>query len=326
VYFGVQLASRLQLVVLAVLLALILGALLAPLVRLLHARGLPPAGATLAVLVGGIGLLVAVGAWIASRVGGQVEELSSALTAGLGEVEQWLVEGPLELSEQQIADAFGQLERLVRDNVGTLAQLGVSGASVLLQVVTGLLLAVVVLFFFLKDGRLLWHGLLSFVPGRRRALVRAAGEGGWHALHGFIRAQTIVAAFDAALIGLALVIIGVPLALTLTVITFFAAYVPYIGAVSAGAAAVLIALVAEGFTAALILLAAIVAVQQVESNVVQPLIMGRALSVHPVVIVLGVVVGGILGGIVGSIIAAPVLATLSGIIHALRDGARDAAG
>ena len=114
-------------------------------------------------------------------------------------------------------------------------------------------------------------------------------------------------------------IVGVPLALPLTAITFFAAYVPYIGAISAGAAAVLIALVFKGFTSALIVLAAILVVQQLEGNVIQPVIMGHALDVHPVVIVVGVVVGGVLGGLVGSIVAAPLLAGASGIVRALRE-------
>jgi predicted PurR-regulated permease PerM len=147
-------------------------------------------------------------------------------------------------------------------------------------------------------------------PRRRR--------GAWRALGGFLRAQTFVATFDAVVIGLALVILGVPLALPLTVVTFLAAYVPYIGAISAGAAAVLIALVAQGFTSALILLAVILVVQQVEGNVVEPVVMGRALDVHPVIIVLDVVAGGILGGIIGSISATPVLAGASGIVNAVR--------
>jgi predicted PurR-regulated permease PerM len=323
VYFAAQLARTLQLVVLPAFLALVLAALLSPLVRRLGARGLPPLTATLTVLVGALALLLGLGAWIVPQVGGQVEELSTGLTEGLTQVERWLVEGPLNLSQQQVADAFDRLEQLVRDNLGTLAQLGVTGATVVLQLLAGLLLAVVVLFFFLKDGDHLWNGLLTFTPARHRQGARAAGEGGWDALGGFLRAQTLVAVFDAVFIGLALVIVGVPLALPLIVITFFAAYVPYIGAISAGAAAVLIALVAKGFTSAVIVLAAIVVVQQLEGNVVQPLVMGRTLQVHPVIIVLGVVTGGILGGVVGSIVAAPVVAAATGIVHALRAAGDD---
>ena len=318
VYFGVQLAATLKLVVLPVFLALVLASLLAPAVRWLVGRGFRPAPAALTVLFGAVGVLVGLGAWIVPQVGGQVDELAAGLTGGLTEVEQWLVDGPLDLSQQQVTDAFDQLETLVRDNLGTLAELGVSGATVVLQALAGLLLAMVVLFFFLKDGERLWRGLLSFVPARRRQGVRIAGEGGWRALGGFLQAQTFVAAIDAVFIGLALVIADVPLALPLIVITFLSAYVPYIGATAAGAAAVLMALVAHGFTTAMFVLLAILVVQQVESNMIQPFIMGRTLHVHPVVIVLGVVSGGILGGVIGSIIAAPVVAAATGVVNALR--------
>ena len=280
-------------------------------------RDLTPGGATVLVLIAALVAIGALGAWIVPQVADQIDELATGLTEGLDEVERWLVEGPLGLSQEQIESAFDRLEQLVRDNVGSLAQLGLSGAAVLLQVLGGLVLAAVVLFFFLKDGEELWNGLLSFVPRRRRVGVRVAGEGAWGSLGAFLRAQTVVALFDAVLIGLALVIVGVPLALPLTVITFFSAYVPYVGAISAGAAAVLIALVSLGFTEALIVLAAILLVQQLEGNVVEPMVMGRALNVHPLIIVLGVVIGGVLGGIIGSIIASPVLAAGSGIVNAL---------
>ena len=177
VYFGVQLASRLLVVLLPTLLALVLASLLTPLVRGLRARGVPPAGATLAVLVGVLLVVAALTGWIAPQVADQVEELSTGLTNGLDTVERWLVEGPLGLSQTQVTDAFDRLEQLVRDNVGTLAQLGLSGATVLLQVLAGLLLAIVLLFFFLKDGDRLWSGLQGFVPRRHREDVRAAGEG-----------------------------------------------------------------------------------------------------------------------------------------------------
>ena len=128
-----------------------------------------------------------------------------------------------------------------------------------------------------------------------------------------------MALFDATFIGLALVIAGVPLALPLTVLTFVAAYVPYIGAISAGAAAVLVALVAQGSTTALIVLAAIIVVPQFESNVIQPLVMSRALNVHPVVMLLGVVAAGVMGGIAGAIFATPVIAAASGVFAHFRE-------
>jgi putative heme transporter len=318
VYYGAQLASTLRIVVLPTMLALVLAALLVAPVRWLRGRGLPPAAAALGVLVAVLLVVVALGAWIVPQVTDQLGELSDGLREGLGQVRDWLVDGPLGLSQNQIDAAFDQLQQFVQDNIGSLAQLGLSGASILLQVLAGLLLAFVVLFFFLKDGEQLWHGLLSFVPRRHRDRVRVGGEGGWAALGAFLRGQTLVAAFDAVFIGLGLLIVGVPIALPLIVITFLAAYVPYIGAFTAGAAAVLIALVSLGVTPALVVLGIIVVVQQLEGNVIEPIVMGRALDVHPLIVGLGVVTGGVLGGVIGSIVASPVLSALTGAVNALR--------
>jgi putative heme transporter len=316
---AVELASRLRLVVLSTLLALVLATLLAPAVRWLLRRGWPPAVASLAVVVGFLLVFAGLGAWLGPTVGRQLGDVGAGLTAGVQTIERWLIDGPLDVSPQQVSAATDRLIQTVRENVGSLAQGALSGASLLLSILTGLVLAVVVLFFFLKDGDEMWRWVQSLFPSRHREGVREAGERAWAALAAFLRGQTVVAFFDALFIGLGLAITGVPLALPLAVITFFAAYVPYIGAVSAGAAAVLVALVSQGFVTALIVLGIILVVQQLEGNLVEPFIMGRALSVHPVAIVLGVVAGGVLAGIIGSIIATPVLAAASGIFGYLRE-------
>jgi predicted PurR-regulated permease PerM len=252
-------------------------------------------------------------------VAGELGDLEISLTAGLREVERWLVDGPLGLSREQVGTAVDRVSEVIRDNLSSLAGGAITGATVILEVLAGLVLTVVVLFFFLKDGDRMWGWTLGLVPRPQRDDVRGAGERAYSALAAFLRAQTLVALFDATFIGLALVITGVPLALPLTVLTFFAAYIPFIGAFTAGAAAVLVALVALGPTTALIVLAAIVAVQQLEGNVIEPLVMGRALNVHPVIVVVGVTAGGVLGGIVGAAVATPVLAAASGVFAHLRE-------
>ncbi len=316
---ALRLASTLRVVVLPTLLALVLATLLAPPVRWLRGHRWPRAAAALTAVLGFLLLFVGLGAWLGPTVGGQLGQLGAGLTGGLGKIERWLIEGPLDLSQQQVSAAVDRLIQTVRDNVGSLAQGAITGATTVLSILAGLLLAVVVLFFFLKDGDGMWSWAQSLVPRRHRPDVREAGERAWSSLGAFLRGQTVVALFDATLIGLGLAITGVPLALPLAVITFFAAYVPYIGAITAGAAAVLVALVSQGFVTALIVLGIILLVQQIEGNVVSPMIMGRALDVHPVVILLGVVAGGVLGGIVGSIIATPILAAGSGIFSYLRE-------
>lgn len=316
---AVRLASTLRLVVLPTFLALILATLLAPPVAWLRRRGWPRAVAALAAVAAFLLLFVGLGAWLGPAVGGQLGELGVQLTAGLREVERWLVEGPLDLSQQQVSAAGNQLVETVRGNVGTLAQTALSGAGVVLAVIAGLVLAVVVLFFFLKDGDEMWSWVQGLVPRAHREEFREAGERAWTALAAFLRGQTLIALFDATFIGLGLVITGVPLALPLAAIVFFSTYVPYLGAIVAGTAAVLVALVTQGFGTALIVLAIVLVVWQVEGNVVYPLIMGRALHVHPVVLLLGIVAGGVLAGVTGAIIATPVLAATSGVFAYLRE-------
>ena len=264
------------------------------------------------VVIGGLA------AWIVPTFMSELGALESSLTAGLREVERWLGDGPVGLSQEQVGAAVDQLSRVVRDNLSNLAGGVITSAMVVLEVLVGLLLAVVILFFFLKDGAGMWAWAQTLVPTRHRADFRGAGERAYSAVASFLRAQTLVALFDATFIGLSLVITGVPLALPLTVLTFVAAYVPYLGAISAGAAAVLVALVAQGLTTALIVLGAIIVVQQFESNVIQPLVMGRALNVHPLIIVLGVAAGGVLGGIAGAVVATPLLAAASGVFAHFR--------
>ena len=162
-----------------------------------------------------------------------------------------------------------------------------------------------VVFFFLKDGDRMWDWLCGLFAPEQRDAVREIGARSWATLGGWLRGQGLVALFDATFIGLALVIVGTPLVLPLVVLTFLGAFIPIVGAFAAGAAAVLVALVFQGLTEALIVLAAIIVVQQVESNVFAPVIVGRVVGVHPVAILLAVTVGLTLGGIIGALVAPP---------------------
>jgi predicted PurR-regulated permease PerM len=191
-------------------------------------------------------------------------------------------------------------------------------------------LTLVLLFFLLKDGRSMWSWLIGHVPARRRGRIEPAGAAGWDALSGYVRGTVIVAAVDAIGIGAALLIVGVPLALPLILLTFVAAFVPIIGATVAGAAAVLVALVANGPVDALIILAAVIIVQQAEGNLLEPLVMGRAVHLHPAVILLAVAAGTVLAGVAGAIVAVPVVAVAYRVITTLansddRDVADDGA-
>ncbi len=189
-----------------------------------------------------------------------------------------------------------------------------AGLSSVFGALASVVLVVFLSFFLVKDGRRLWRWLLELAPVARRSDFDEAGTRAWDVLAVYTRGVIFVATVDAVLIGAALLIVGVPLALPLIVLTWLAAFFPIIGAVSAGAAAVLVALVANGMTSALIVLAAIIVVQQVEGNVLYPVVVGPRLKLHPIVVLMAVAVGGTIAGIPGAFLAVPVATVGSALL------------
>ena len=268
--------------------------------RLRAPAALAALGGVLALLV----LLGGAGVFIWRRVSDDLPELRAALADAVDRVRGFLVDGPLSLDAGQVDRQRDDLVRRQQENAPT----PYAGATTALEVVAAVLLAVVVLFLLLKDGGRIWGWVVHLVPDDQRARVDDAGRQGWGALTAYVRGTVLVAAVDAGGIGIALLVLGVPLALPLIVLTFLGAFVPIVGATVAGAAAVLVALVGGGLTDALLVLGAVLVVQQMEGNVLQPLIMGRALRLHPLVILLSVASAGLLGGIAGAVAAVPVVA------------------
>jgi putative heme transporter len=301
-------AGQLRVAVLPIGLALVLATFLHPPAVALRRRGLPGGLAALVVVAGSLLILGGVIAALAPQTIDEFGELDVGLAGGLETIQRWLSEGPLGLEDERIDQGVEQVRQQFEEVGGQIGQGALLGAFILIEIVTALVLAIVLLFFLLKDGERIWAWAVGLTPRGRREDVRELGRRCWDALAGFMRGQAVVAAFDAFFIGLALVILGVPLVLPLVVLTFFGAFVPIIGAFAAGAAAVLVALVAEGFATALILLAVIVVVQQVEGNVLEPVVVGRTVHVHPVAILLGVTVGVTLAGILGALVATPIVA------------------
>lgn len=321
VVVALNVLARLRLVVLPVLLAVVMATVLEPPVRWLRARGWHDGPAAVIVLLISLLVLASALAVIAPPIIDEFGDLDVGVSATLAQVQTWVRDSPLPISNDQISDGIDRLEDQVRTSLDAIAAQLLGGALVALEVLTAVALAIVVLFFLLKDGGRVWTWVLAFIPAGRRGDADRIGARAWRALAGFVRGQTLVALFDAVLIGLALVVIGVPLALPLAVLTFFGAYVPVIGATMTGLLAVLMALVAKGPLAAAAVLAAILLVQQIEGSVFQPVVVGRAIHVHPLAILLGVAAGAVLGGIVGAMVAAPVVAVAGAVLRDIRDEA-----
>ena len=241
----------------------------------------------------------------------QVEELALGVSSGLQSVQDWLSGPPFELGSEQIGQYVDDAINRLQASAGDIANYALTGASAVGSGLVDLVLALVLTFFFLKDGPRFLPWLAAQTGPRAAPHVAELSQQSWRTLSEFIRQQALVGLIDAAGIGAGLLVLGVPLVLPLAVITFFAAFIPIIGAFVAGGFAVLIALVSNGFGTALWVLAVVVVVQQVEGNVLQPILQGRGLKLHAGVVILAVTAGSSLAGIIGAFLAVPVAALLA---------------
>ena len=304
-------------VIIPVAVATLLAALLVPAVERLVSWQVPRGVATAVVLVGGLAIVGGVLFGVVTAFINGVPELQNQVINSLNTIKDWLVNGPLHLSQQQLQDFLNRIVGIIKDNQLTITSSALTTAATLTELITGMLLTLFTLIFFLYDGANIWRFLLGIVPREVRNRVNVAGRRGFASLVRYVRATAAVAVVDAVGIGVGIAIVGVPLAVPLAALVFLGAFIPIIGAVIAGTVAVLVALVAKSFVAALIVLAIVIAVMQLESHVLQPLLLGRAVKLHPLAVVLVIAVGFAFGGIAGALVAVPVMAVLNSGIRSL---------
>ncbi|HET6532752.1 MAG TPA: AI-2E family transporter [Actinoplanes sp.] len=287
---------------LAVAAALLLTALLKPLTHGLRRLRVPAWLAALATVLFLIAVVAGPLALVANQAVAQFADLETQVVEGLERVRRSLLRGPL--TPGQLDTAVDGIIAALRDS----APDPMAGAATAVQTLASAGIAIVLLFFLLRDGARMWRWALTAVPRAHRPRVDAAGRAGWSTLVAYVRGTVLVALIDGVGVGIALVLLDIPLALALAVLTFLLAFIPIVGAIVAGAAAVLVALVSNGLTDALLVLAAVVIVQQVESNLLQPFIMGRALRLHPAAVLVTVSAGTLIAGIAGAVVAVPITA------------------
>lgn len=292
--------------------AVLLAALLTPLSERLHRR-LPAALAALLSLLVLVGVPVATGLLLYNRVQAQLADLGPALTGGIDTVRSLLTDGPLHLDERQVTQLRDAAVGWLEDATPSASR----GAMTALSLLSAAVFVLFAVFFLLKDGAALWRGVVRCVPASSRGQVDRTGRRVWSTLCAYVRGTTLIALADATLIGGALLVLGVPLWLSLTLLTFLAAYVPVLGAVAAGMAAVLVTLLSDGGRAALIVLAVVLVVQQVEGNVLQPWVTSRAVRLHPLVVLTAVSCGTLLLGVLGAVVAVPLLAATRQVVAGL---------
>ncbi|MGW0754497.1 AI-2E family transporter [Streptomyces sp. NPDC002587] len=307
-----------RLVVLAFVVALLVTALLQPTVAWLHRSGLSRGAATALTATCGFVLLGLVGWFIVWQVLDNLGNLSERVQQGIEELKQWLIDSPLHVTQQQINDIADTLSDSIGTSTSEITSTGLQGVTVLVEVITGLLLAMFATLFLLYDGRHIWLWTLKLVPAAARPGVAGAGPRAWRTLTAYVRGTMIVALIDAVFIGVGIYLLGVPLAVPIGVVIFLSSFVPLVGAVVSGALAVVVALVTQGVFTALMALMVVLVVQQIEGHILQPFILGRAVRVHPLAVVLAVATGGAVAGIGGAVVAVPLVAVGNTVVGYLR--------
>jgi putative heme transporter len=311
---------QLRLIVIPFLVAVLVSSIVVPFVEFLKRhrwpKGLAVVAGLLVTLLVPAGLLFLAATQLASGLGG----ITARLGASYDALRAFLLESPLRLTEAQINDYLQQIIATIQTESQVLIS-GVLTVGVSLgHLLAGLLLAVFSLLFILIDGPGIWAWIVRVFPSRSRAAVDGAGRAGWTTLGNFAKVQILVASIDAVGIGLGAFLLGVPLAIPIAVLVFLGSFIPIVGAVATGAVAVIIALLFNSWPVALAMLGVVLLVQQIEGHVLQPLIMGTAVKVHPLGVVFSVAAGSLLAGIAGAFFAVPVVAVLNTMIGYIRGG------
>jgi predicted PurR-regulated permease PerM len=295
--------------------ALIVATVLGPPVAWLRNKGWPAALAAALVVIGFIGVLVGVIAVLTPQVAGQAGEIASGASGGLQKVRDWVTGEPLNLSEGQISRAIEAVQDKLQSSASAISSGVFSTIGTATSIIVNLVLVLMLTFFFVKDGHKFLPWLNAIGGQRAGSHLTEVLSRVWSTLGGFIRTQTLVALIDAVIIGGGLAILGSPLAVPLAVITFFGGYIPIIGAFVSGALAVLVTLVTNDYKDALIALVIVILVQQLEGNVLSPVLQGKNMNLHPAVVLMSVTAGGSMFGITGAFLAVPVAASIAEILR-----------
>lgn len=310
-YVLLRFIGLISIVVIPLAISLLLSALLSPAVRWILRLRLPRSLATFLVMICGVAAVAGTLTLVINQFIDGLPQLTSNASEGIQQIQDWAQTGPLHLSDAQVNQAIDSSQKWINSNTSSLTATGVATAATLFEVLTGTLLVLFSTFFFLRDGRKIWRFIVRLFPVNARWSLADAGDASWATLGAYVRATVLVAFIDALGIGLALLIMRVPFPFPLAALVFLGAFIPIVGASVSGAVAVLVALVDKGWVIALILLGAVILIQQLEGHVLQPLIMGRAVAIHPLVVIIGIASGVVLAGIIGALVALPLIAVLN---------------
>ncbi|HEX6151043.1 AI-2E family transporter [Nocardioides sp.] len=318
-YLVLWLLSFFAVIMVPVAIALLIAALVSPVVRWLHAGGVPVALGAGLVMLSGIAIVGLLLTFVGQQVAAGATDLADSVVEGIGRIRDWLKDGPLNASDTQINDALEAMQKAITEGTsenGVLSSTLEVGTAIG-HVVAGFFIILFSTYFFLADGERIWAWTVRLAPRVARQRFDDSGRVAWRSLTQFVRATVLVAAVDAIGIMLVALILGVPFVLAIGVLVFLGAFVPMVGATIAGTVAVLVALVDQGPITALLMLGGVILVQQIEGHVLQPFLMGRFVSVHPLGVIIAIGCGVIVAGVVGALIAVPFIASLNAVVQHL---------
>jgi predicted PurR-regulated permease PerM len=318
VWVLMRIISSVQLVVFAFVVALLITALLQPTVARLMRHGVPRGPATALTAILGFVIIGLLGWFVTWQVMENIDDLSDQIQNGIDDLRNWLLKSPFHVTDKQINQIAKNLREAVGANTDQITSAGLEGVQVVVEALTGILLTFFSTLFLLYDGRRIWNWTLKLVPAAARPAVAGAGPRAWHTLTAYVRGTVLVALIDAVFIGIGIYFLDVPMAVPLAVFIFLFSFIPLVGAVASGALAVLVALVTQGVFTAVMTLAVVLAVQQIEGHILQPFILGRAVRVHPLAVVLTVATGGMVAGIGGAVVAVPLVAVTNTVVSYLK--------
>jgi len=315
-YLILWLLAYFVVITLPIAIALLITALAVPLVNRMDRLGLPRGLAAFAVVLSGIALVALLLTFVGQQVSQGAADLADQVVRGLGEIKDWLQTGPLKASDSQINTYIDQIQASIKEHSrgGEVFKQVTELGAALGHVLAGFFIVIFSTYFFLADGDRIWSWVVRIAPRAARGQVDSSGRVAWVSLTRFVRATVLVALTDAMGVMLVAGVLGVPFVLAIGVLVFLGAFVPMIGATLAGSVAVLVALVDQGPLTALFMLIGVVIVQQIEGHVLQPFLMGRFVSVHPLGVIVAIGCGVIVAGVAGALIAVPMAAALNAVV------------
>ena len=306
-------------VVLPLVIALLLAALLVPLVDVLHRARVPRGVASLLAVLGAIAIIVLLLTFAGQQIAQGANDLAKQVVSGLEQIRLWLKTGPLHASDSQINAYLKSAQDAVTSSNKQIVSRLTEVTSAVSHIVAGFFIILFATYFFLADGNRIWSWVVRIFPRASRQRADSSGRVAWTSLTAFVRATVMVAFTDALGVMLVAAILGVPFVFAIGVLVFIGAFIPMIGALLSGSVAVLVALVAKGPIVALIVLGGVVAVQQLEAHVLQPFLLGRLVRVHPLGVIVAIAMGVLVAGIPGALVAVPLVASLNAVVQHLAD-------